>query len=683
MRITDIVKKMGLNNPESRRHLARLQEVGLIHRNVDGYYSLTPYGKASLLLLEEFEFLSKNREYFKSHTLSKIPTGFVKQIGELGESMIIANPMDFFRRTENLLKDSKEHIWLIADQFPLNSLPTIAKAIDRGVKLRVIETSDRILNPDLDALTSEENRALDRTRHTPLVEERMIDEVNLYLLMSESRCVVAFPGPELLVDFKGFTATDDRSLRWCSELYQHYWDEAERRVQAPTTQIIKSEVARQESAGRVVVVGRENPTIDAQAVQDAVDNYEEVVLKGVFNFGPSSVRVSRSVVIKGEGRAGDVPAATIYKKGWVFPFTEFDSVFKLDGEEADVTIENINFTDFNHTCIWGYRCSGMTVRGNRISLATGYGRGVTFGEFGDVVIGVFVWPEPGVFKGRITVEGNYIDFSRGGAFGGFLTRGGLEENPEYRPNLFNHEYYMGFGVAVHEASGSVNIRNNMIRNTNARGIATTCNMASAHVKIDGNTITSDLYGSYPFSSPEAGAGILAQSAWGFPSPGFKLEVENNAIKFDKLNFSGILALGPVTDREGAGKLRGGVIRGNNIQLREGYEGIHVRKCDEFEVDDNRISGDAYYGIRLSGRKKSRGLDLRSLRNVVENNEMVKLRIRDPDEYSRRHGDTRMFTAQNGSSAHIWLDKNSNGNVVKVREGERVIDEGEDNKIEFS
>jgi predicted transcriptional regulator len=54
LRITDIAKEMGLNNPETRRHVSRLQEVGLIQRDVGGYYNLTPYGEASMLLVKEF-----------------------------------------------------------------------------------------------------------------------------------------------------------------------------------------------------------------------------------------------------------------------------------------------------------------------------------------------------------------------------------------------------------------------------------------------------------------------------------------------------------------------------------------------------------------------------------------------------------------------------------------------------
>ena len=139
----------------------------------------------------------------------------------------------------------------------------------------------------------------------------------------------------------------------------------------------------------------------------------------------------------------------------------------------------------------------------------------------------------------------------------------------------------------------------------------------------------------------------------------------------------------MTDREEADKLRNGVIRGNDIKLKKGYEGIHIRKCDEFKVVDSRILGDAYYGIRISGRSKSKGLDLRSFRNVVEDNEMVNLKIRGPDEYSQKHEDARMFTSRNGSSAHLWLDDNSTDNVVKASESEKVIDEGHENRIIYS
>ncbi len=683
LRITDLAKGMDLNNPEIRRHISRLQEVGLIQRDVEGYYRLTPYGETSLLLFQEFEFLSANREYFKTHTLSKIPTGFIKRIGELSESDNIRDPVDFFRHTENLLKESKEYVWLLVDQFPINSLSTIVETIDRDVKLRIIEPTERVLNPDLYAMTSEETQALSRTRHTPLVDQKMVSEVNAYLVASDTRCLLALPNPDGQYDFKGFTATDASSLKWCRELFLHYWDEAEQRTIAPITQVSRGRVIRRvEPSESVVVVGREKAEIDVQAVQDAVDNYDEVILRGTFNFGPSSVQITRSVIVKGEGRDNDIPKTTIYKKGWGFPFREWDHVFLVDGKGVDATIENIQFTDFNCSCIRGRHGNSLNIRNNRITIPTGYGRGMTWGAFGDVVLGIWVESdEETSFRGGVTIEGNHLDLAPGG-FWGYVSRGGLEDDPEYRPDLFNHEYYIGFGIAVNSMPGTVRIENNVVRNANARGIAASGHRASADVRIRHNIVVSDIYGSYPLSSPEAGAGILAQSALSYPAPGFNVEIEENTIKLEKVNYSGIKVLGPSTDQEGAGKLIGGTIRNNRIQLRDGYEGIHVRKCDEFNVANNRISGEAYYGIRISGRGKTGELDLRALNNVVEGNDMGDLRIKEPDEYSKNYTDGRMFTGSPGSSAtaHFWLDQHSKNNLITHRKNETVIDEGEDNKI---
>ena len=705
MRITDITKKMGLNNPEIRRHISRLRGVGLIQRDVEGFYHLTPFGETALLLLLEFDFLSTNKEYFQTHTLSNVPTRFVKRIGELSASMNLANAMDFLRHTENLFKELREFVWLLVDQFPLNSVSTIVEAIGRGVEFRFIEPKERIFTPDIDFMTSEEiqaahmrahrgiitfeeAQALSRTRHTPLVEQRMVDEVNVILYLSDARSVIAFPTSDGQFDYKGFTATDDFSLKWCRELFQYYWDEAIQRTPAPPAVQVKREQISERVglAGRVVITGRESPELDAQAVQDAVDNFDEVILRGTFNFGSSMVLISRSVVVRGEGRENDIPTTTIYKKGWRFPFTEFDSVFKVDDEGADVTIENIQFTDFNSVCLWGCRGNSLNIKNNRITLTTGYGRGTTYGAFGDLVLGIWVeGPDKSSFRGGVTIEGNYLDFAHGGfIWGGRISRGGLEEEPEYRPDLFNHEYYVGFGIAVNALPSTVRIENNIVRNANARGIAISGHLASADVQIRHNTVTSDVYGSYPFSSPEAGAGILAQSALSSPAPGFNVEIEDNTIKLDKLNYSGIIVLGPATDREGADKLRGGIIRNNRIQLKDGYEGVHVRKCDDFEVANNKISGEAYYGIRISGRRRSGELDLRALNNLVEGNDMGNLQIRDPDEYSDNHSDGRMFAGSpiGSATAHVWLNRYSKNNVVKIGKGEKVIDEGEDNSISY-
>jgi len=671
-----------------RLQTSRLNEVGLTYKDVDGFYHLSPYGLSIQILLEEFEFISKNSDYFVTHSLAHIRPEFVKRIGELSGSFRVDSVVDFLHNVENVIKKAEEYVCFNVDQYPVTALSSIVEALGRGIEFRIIEQEDRITGPNLVLQTSDEVQAMSRARSTPLIEQRTSDRVDVILYISEKSCVLAFPDINRDFDYRGFTTTDERPLKWCRDLFQNYWEVAEPRVYTSPTEYVRPtqmHLPKEEAHRIIVVVGHDDSRVDAQAVQDAVDNYDEVILRGTFNFGPSKVEISRSVVVKGEGREDDIPETTIYKKGWAFPFREWDCVFYIDSEDAGVTIENIQFTDFNCACIWGKRGNSLIIEDNRITLPTGYGRGITYGAFGDWVIGIHVEPHEDSLRGGVTIKGNYIDFSyRGSLWGGHVSRGGLEEDPEYRPDLFNHEYYVGLGITVWNLPGSVRIENNIVRNTNARGIAVSNNLASADVRIRNNTVVSDVYGSYLFSSPEAGAGILAQSTFNDPRSGFNVEIEDNTIKLDKLNYSGIIVLGPTTDREGADKLRGGIIRNNRIRLKNGYEGIHVRKCDDFEVADNKISGEAYYGIRISGRKRSRELDLKALNNKVEGNDMGDLRIRDPDEYSDSHVDGRMFTGSEGRSAtaHMWLNAFSKDNVIEVRADETVIDEGEDNKITY-
>jgi predicted transcriptional regulator len=685
LRITDLARRMALNNPEIRRHVTRLKKAGLIKRDVEGLYHLTPFGELILRQLRELEFTSRHREYFIAHSLTNLPSNFISQISQLSLSVLTANIIDFFYGIETVIKEAEEFVWFNVDHYPVTLLSHIVKALEKGVEFRTIEHLETAIGPHLTFKAPDEAQTFNRLISTPLIEQKTLAKIDLILYLSEKKCMFAFPDANGMFDYRGFASTDMQALKWCRKVFTHYWNLAEPKVYIAPTKYVRPKETKALIKARpnsIVVEGHNNSTVDPQAVQDAVDFYDHVLLRGSFNFGSSKVRISKSVVIKGEGRENSIPATTIYKQGWRFPFTEFDAILEIHNEAADVTIENIHFTDFNHTCILGLQCNSLRIVNNRITLMTGYGRGESFGAFGDVVAGILVWgSELQVFKGKVTIEGNYIDLARGGAFAGFLTRGGLENDPEYRPDLLNHEYFMGFGIGVNHSSGNVLIENNIVRNTNARGIAITCNLPSSNVQIKNNTIISDVYGSYPFSSLEAGAGILTQSAWGFPSSGFKVDIIGNTIKFDKLNYSGIIVLGPVTDREGARKLSDGTISKNHVYLKKGYEGIHVRKCDKFKITDNTISGEAYYGIRISGRESDK-IDLNARNNTVEGTKMRDLRIRAPDKYSNNHADERMFAThlKESTTSHVWLGANTKANIIKTMKKEVVIDQGEGNIV---
>lgn len=630
LRITEISRQMNLTTQEISRNVSRLVEIGLVFKDGEGFYHQTPYSELTHIVLEELQFISNNRDYFIKHTVKDLQPEFVKRIGELSESTYTNSVMEFLYFVDKTIRETKKSVWLQVDQYPLTALGSIADALKRGVNFRIIENKNMSSGPFLNLESIEDTPLLVRSRNTPLSEQRTMDSTCLFLFISEDKCAVAFQTPEGGFDYHGFTATDERSLKWCRDLFQQNWEKSEPRTQTPII-IHQTSTPTTRIEGTVVVEGHNNQS-DAQAVQDAVNNFKEVILKGTFDIGTSSIKVSNSVKIRGEGKENGFPSTILYKKGWRFPFTEFDSVFEINGENIDVTIENLHFIDFNCTCIHGYSGKSLKLRDNAITISIGYGRGWKYGNFGDILTGVWLdspkdsYPKHKNFPGGVLIERNYIDFAHTSKDAPEQTEPISIDDAEYPPDLINHEYYMGIGIHILNSSYKIRIENNRIRNMSARGISVTDNYAEADVCIKHNIIDSSVKGAHPFKRLEAGFGIFAQSAFLHRRPGFNIEIEENKIHLSKPNYCGITVVGPEIGGNDVGTLFSGSIKNNEIYLDRGQAGVQIG-AENFRVSGNKIVGEAYYGIQVSGISKSS--------TKLEENDVTGLIIKNPFSRVRR------------------------------------------------
>lgn len=690
LNVTQISKKLSLSLPETSRHVSRLSEVGLTLKNPDGLHRLTHFGELILTHVRELEFMIRHREYFTSHAATELPPEFVKRIGDLADGTYMPNAINFLHSVENLIRDAEEYVWFLGDEYIMGALPHIEEALERDVEFRIMEPEGYAPNKNLGPMSPEELSIISRPPG-PSLERRTHESIDIFLYMSDKRVAVAFPIGDGRFDYSGFSATDRRSILWCRDLFLHYWEQAKPMTMAPTP-VFEQPVARiisEPSLGRIIIEGANDPSVDHVAVQNAVDNYDEIILRGVFNFGSSGITITRSCLLRGEGREDGIPLTKVYKTRWQVPFTTDEWLIRAKGDGIDVTIENIHFIDFNGTCIEAYGGKSLTVKDNRITIETGYARGRRH-PYGDMVIGIHVGrfgePEPGVryYPGRVLIEGNHLDFALSYLRGGHMPRSVEWEHPVHHPNLLE-EYYIGAGIFVNHVEGSVSILNNVVKNMNALGINASDCMGSAEVQIKDNMVVSDIFGAHAHGEAESGFGITAHSAAVFRErPGFKIDISGNTIKCSKLSYGGIRVYGPFNAPEGSGKFTEGHVRDNKIHLDDGFVGIKIGRNDSVEVAGNVITGKAYYGIRVHALGDPHDVTMYADGNTVMDNDMETLTIKGPDAYSDSLADGKTFAISPGGSetAHVWLDLLSRNGTVGVKADEVVIDEGEGNSIIF-
>lgn len=688
MNLSNLSRSLELSLPETSRHIARLLDVDLIRKNPNGLYSPTFYGDLVLSLFRELEFLSNRREYFLSHSLKRIPPGFTKRIGDLANSVYINNAINFLNSIENLIKDSNEYVWFIGDEYIISSLYLIDEAIERGVKFKILELDGYNPGQEPSPINLKDFSIISRP-HSPMFQKKNLESIDVFLYLSEKMVAIAFPTEDEKFNYLGFTATDKRSISWCRELFQHYWDQAKPKVETPSLIFKKPRKSRQllsSTVGSIIVEGSDDSSIDYGVLQDAVDNYDEVILRGTFNLGSSGILISKSCILKGERRENGVPITKIYKTMWQVPFTTEEWLIRTKGNSIDVTIENIHFTDFNGTCIEACGGNSITIKNNRITLETGFARGRRH-PYGEMVIGILVgnWNGPKketqYYPGGVSVSGNYLDFALSHLRGGYLSPKNRAEDPNYRPNLLD-EYYIGAGIFVIIAEGSVDILDNKIRNMSGSGIIVQECFENSKVNVLSNDIVSEIYGAYTHGWSDAGFGITAHSILAFRDmPGYRIKITNNMIKCIKINFSGINICGPFNTK-GYSKFLEGCVTNNRIHLANGAVGIKIGRNDGIIVTGNILSGRVYYGMKLHGRGDPNDITIYAEENQLNSNEMRELEIKDPDIYSDSHANGVVFASYTGKSqtAHLWLDSHTKRNIIQVRPNETVINEGQDNVI---
>ena len=225
LKMTHLSKELDLTVQETSRHLSRLSEKRLIQKDVEGFYSLTPYGEQVLRILPGFEFLSKHGEHFTTHTPLCLPHSFSSRIGDLVNSTLTDEVMVAFYNVENRIREAEEYVWILSDQILMSSLTLLAEALKRGAHFKIIIPKD--LTPPPGFTDHGKQQFFEQAAMSNLMENRFLERVDVAIVMSEKEAGVTFPTLDGRIDYGfGFVTTDKLGHAWCRDLFLYYWERA-------------------------------------------------------------------------------------------------------------------------------------------------------------------------------------------------------------------------------------------------------------------------------------------------------------------------------------------------------------------------------------------------------------------------------------------------------------------------
>jgi predicted transcriptional regulator len=224
LRLTEIAESIDTTHQQCLRHLKRLSEIQLVDKNTEGMYQLTSYGELVLKLTPSLEFITKHRDYFNTHSLSKIPIDFIYRISELNESIQINNVMEAISEMESIIKNSEKYINVIINKRTHSIRPYVADAMRRDVQVSSISITSYVptidvkrdinLKDELDIIEAEKTGAA-----------KVADQVEfpLYLYSTEKSIFIAFPLHDGTFDYTGFYSTKPEAVKYCRDLFDYYW----------------------------------------------------------------------------------------------------------------------------------------------------------------------------------------------------------------------------------------------------------------------------------------------------------------------------------------------------------------------------------------------------------------------------------------------------------------------------
>lgn len=223
-KLSKLAKDLDVTMQEVHRNLNRLSNAGLIEKDLDGKFSLTTFGNIVLNQISTFDFLSKNRDYFSEHSFGNLPLQFVQRIGSLANSSCVKGFVTLIELWKQIYHESNEYIYSILPQIPMDLIENIViKIKNSGIKFQYILPQHAIVPKKRTELL--QKAGFHELLKNGLVERRMVNEIDIAILLNEKKATVMFPNSKGEHDMNSVFYSDDNLFHeWSEDYFKFCWN---------------------------------------------------------------------------------------------------------------------------------------------------------------------------------------------------------------------------------------------------------------------------------------------------------------------------------------------------------------------------------------------------------------------------------------------------------------------------
>jgi predicted transcriptional regulator len=217
LKMQEIARRLDVTATEAFRQLERLSAAMLVKRQPDGAFTISEYGKLAMQASSSLDFLSKFRDYFSTHDVTRVPSQFVNRLGELSKAELSMDTIANLNRTEQAFIEAKQFGCGIAEgTIPEHMIQKMNQQIEKGLKFKFLIPLNRFA-PNTTPVPAPDN-----------VQGRGLSELPAVLVLTEKFGGICFLQIGGKVDYAGFFGEDQTFLGWLNDVFMYYWEKESR-----------------------------------------------------------------------------------------------------------------------------------------------------------------------------------------------------------------------------------------------------------------------------------------------------------------------------------------------------------------------------------------------------------------------------------------------------------------------